>query len=137
MKKYYAGIIEAAAHSQFAIPNVWTQVNGTFPSNIDTIDPKNIEMTVSWIQISRYYPFTEILPKIFSKTGSIVENIAWNKKVVTEFLVESTIDTQKELFTFPIPIDPSKSRIFFYLWPVELQNYLNNPSMTLTHIYDF
>lgn len=137
LKKYYAGIIETAAHSQFAIPNVWTHVNGTFPSSIHAIDPKNIEMTASWIQISRYYPFTEIFPKISSYTGSIVEDIAGNKKVVTEFLIDTGAAIQKELFTVPIPIDSSKSRAFFYLSPAEVQSYLNNPSMTLTHIYDF
>lgn len=84
IKKFYAKLIEDATKNSFAIPDIWTEVHGNFSSGVVLLDPKNIILTQSGIKISRYYPFTEILPKIIASSENKIVDIAGNKKIIIE-----------------------------------------------------
>ncbi len=138
LKKYYAKVIEDAAHSNFAIPNVWTEVGWVFPESVTQIDTINIVKTENGIKITRYYPFTEYLPKVLSESGTTVTSIAWNKKIVVEAQWPSNSITPREMFArIPLRTEPSIARTFSLL-PVEsLKTFLLEENVKISHIYDF
>lgn len=136
IKKFYAKFIEDAAKSNFAIPDIWTMVWGDFAADISSIDPKNINISLDGIKVTRYYPFTEILPKIIEFPGTNISNIAGNKKIIIQ-TITSDSETVLSLFSFTIPIDSSKKRNFIFLEPENIKNILNDEKMKISHIYDF
>ncbi len=136
IKKFYAKLIENATKSSFAIPDIWTEVNGNFSSGVVLLDPKNIILTQSGIKISRYYPFTEILPKILASPENKIVDIAGNKKLIIES-ISSDWEIVPSIFSFPIPIDSSKRRNFSYIETENIKDILNNSKLKLSHIYDF
>lgn len=137
IKKLYAKIIENAAKSSFATPDIWTGVRGNFPVDVASVDPKNINITHDGIKITRYYPFTEILPKILELPLINIADIAGNKKIVIETISSSGEISTWSIFSFNVPIDASKKRNYIYLKPESIKNYMNSSSAKITHIYDF
>lgn len=135
-KKFYARFIENAAKSSFAIPDIWTEVHGNFSTGVVLLDPKNIILTQNGIKITRYYPFTEILPKIIESSGTSIGDIAGNKKIIIE-TITSDSETVSSLFSFTIPINTSKKRNYIFLEPENIKNILNDEKMKISHIYDF
>jgi hypothetical protein len=137
IKKFYAKLIENAAKSSFAVPDIWTSVRGSFSADVDSLDPKNINITQDGIRVTRYYPFTEILPKILELPQSNIVDIAGNKKIVIETISTTEETSTWSIFSFTIPIDASKKRNYIYLKPESIKNYMNNSSVKISHIYDF
>lgn len=136
IKKFYAKIIEDATHSSFAIPDIWTEIHGEFSTGVLLIDNKNIVLTKNGIKVSRYYPFTTILPKVITYSGSKIQDIAGNKKVVVEFISPISF-WFSSIFSFPIPIDTSKKRDFLFINPENIASLSDDKEFKISHIYDF
>ncbi|GAB0174962.1 MAG: hypothetical protein HHAS10_08410 [Candidatus Altimarinota bacterium] len=135
LKEKYAKLIEDAAHSNFATPDIWTSLEGNFSKKtISTLGLKAEEMT-GGIRIPRYYPFTEIFPDIIENRENRVYSIAGNKYIVSEFLGAEQ-DTNAFL-SFPLPTEPKIFRSYYFTSIDGLKTNLSNPKSTLIHIYDF
>lgn len=85
MKKYYAKVIQNATHENFAIPDIYTAVEGSF-SGMDVHDFSGVVLhDETTLKIPRYYPFTELFPKVIEKYPKI-DAVTGNRYVVMEFI---------------------------------------------------
>lgn len=133
-KSFYAHIIEDATHKQFALPDQYTTLSGSFLSSASwNIDLKTLFKTE--LKIPRYYPFTQIYPDLLKSGENRIDSIAGNRIIVTEYKMK--ILTEKAFLSIPSHIDSQITRSF-YLDPIDISNQrlYTFPSF-LSHIYDF
>lgn len=133
-KKFYARIIEDAAHSSFATPDIWTEVHWKFDSLSISLNPDSIQKTTDGIKVLRYYPFTTMLPQVMNQAWTNIESISWNKKIMVEY---TSKDNSGIILSIPIPINPLVSRNFLYTEVWELPFLMHQSGSKLQHIYDF
>lgn len=135
LKKQYAKIIENATRWAFAVPDIYTAIQGSFPENIWSIDAQ-IQSLSGQVSVPRYYPFTEIVPKILSDTGATIDTIAGNHKIVISTLCDTAYTHSDIWLSIANPIDASKKRVFFYSQIPEMTQIIQDPHTSLEHIYD-
>lgn len=136
LKKQYAKIIENATKWAFAIPDINTTIQGDLPANLWTIDTR-IRSLSGQITVPRYYPFTEIVPKILSDTGVKIDTIAGNHKVVISTVSDTSYTHDDIWLSIANPIDASKKRVFYYSQIPEMTQIIQDSHTSLEHIYDF
>ncbi len=134
LKSFYAHLIEDATHKQFALPDQYTTLSGSFISSSSwNTDPKTIFKTE--LKIPRYYPFTQTYPDLLRSEENRIDSIAGNKIITTEYKMK--IRTENALLSIPSHIDPQITRSF-YLDPIDISNQrMHTFPAFLSHIYDF
>lgn len=136
LKDSYAHIIEEAAHSNFAIPDVYTTVEWDF-SRVESSSLSWVIVSDTWsIKIPRYHPFTEILPKILRWSTQITK-IAWNQFIVSEFRTKNPDTIASSLIRIQVPIQEWDYRVFSLDAVSELTEAYWSLQNNLVHIYDF